>query len=113
LKENNIVYIKHIRDAIKSIIEYTKDVNKKSFISKNMIQDAVIRRIETIGEAAKNVSIDFRETYSEIQWRKIVGMRDKLIHGYFNVDVERVWNVIINDIPVLKKQIEEIFDKEN
>lgn len=78
-----------------------------------MIQDAVIRRIETIGEAAKNVSIDFRETYSEIQWRKIVGMRDKLIHGYFNVDVERVWNVIINDIPVLKKQIEEIFDKEN
>ena len=61
----------------------------------------------------KNVSIDFREKYSDLPWKKIVGMRDKLIHGYFNVDVERVWNVIIDDIPVLKKQIEDIIDKEN
>ena len=113
MKQKNIVYIKHIRDAIKSILEYTKDVNKKSFNSKEIIQDAVIRRIEIIGEAVKNVSIDFREKYSDLPWKKIVGMRDKLIHGYFNVDVERVWNVIIDDIPVLKKQIEDIIDKEN
>ena len=113
MKQKNIVYIKHIRDAIKSILEYTKDVNKKSFNSKEIIQDAVIRRIEIIREAVKNVSIDFREKYSDLPWKKIVGMRDKLIHGYFNVDVERVWNVIIDDIPVLKKQIEDIIDKEN
>ncbi len=113
MRQKNIIYIKHIRDAIKSILEYTKDVNKKSFNSKELIQDAIIRRIEIIGEAVKNVSNEFREKYSDIPWKKIVGMRDKLIHGYFNVDVERVWNVIINDIPVLKKQIEDIIDKEN
>ena len=102
-----------MRDAIKAILEYTKDANKKSFNSNELMQDAVIRRIEIIGEAAKNVSNEFRKKYSEIPWKKIVGMRDKLIHGYFNVDVERVWNVIIDDILVLKKQIEDIIKKEN
>jgi len=112
LKKKDIIYVKHIRDAINSILEYTKDLNKNDFNSKEIIQDAVIRQIEIIGEAVKNVSIDFRELYSNIPWKKITGMRDKLIHGYFNVDVERVWNVIINDIPVLKNQIEDIIDKE-
>ena len=112
MKKKDIIYIKHIRDAINSILEYTKDLNKNDFNSKEIIQDAVIRRIEIIGEAVKNVSIDFREVYSNIPWKKITGMRDKLIHGYFNVDVERVWNVIINDIPVLKNQIEDIIDME-
>ena len=107
------MFIKHIRDAIDLIFEYTEDLNKTSFNLKDMIQDAVIRRIEIIGEAAKNVSIDFREKYPDIPWKIIAGMRDKLIHGYFNVDVERVWNVIVKDIPALKKQIEDIIDKEN
>lgn len=88
-------------------------VEEASFNLKDMIQDAVIRRIEIIGEAAKNVSIDFREKYPDIVWKKIAGMRDKLIHGYFIVDVERVWNVIVKDIPALKKQIEDIIHKEN
>ena len=113
MKKKDIVYIIYIRDAIKSILKYTKDLNKKGFNSKEIIQDAVIRKIEIIGEAAKNVSLNFRELYSDIPWKKIVGMRDKLIHGYFNVDVERVWNVIIKDIPVLEKQIEDIIEKEN
>ena len=107
------MFIKHIRDAIELIFEYTEDLNKTSFNLKDMIQDAVIRRIEIIGEAAKNVSIDFREKYPDIHWKIIAGMRDKLIHGYFKVDVERVWNVIVKDIPALKKQIEDIIDKEN
>ena len=113
MKQKDIVYIKHIKDAIKSILEYTKDANKESFNSNELIQDAVIRRIEIIGEAAKNVSNEFIDKYSDIPWKKIVGMRDKLIHGYFNVDVGRVWNVIIDEIPVLKEQIEEIIEKEN
>lgn len=104
----DIVYIKHIRDAIELILEYTKDLKKSSFNSKDMIQDAVIRRIEIIGEAVKNISMKFKEKYSDIPWKIIAGMRDKLIHGYFNVDVERVWNVVIKDIPNIKKKIEEI-----
>jgi uncharacterized protein with HEPN domain len=112
LKKKDIIYILHIRDAIDLILEYTKDINMKDFKSNQIIQDAVIRRIAIIGEAIKNVSMNFRKKYSEIAWKKIAGMRDKVIHGYFNVDVDRVWIVIIKDIPVLKKRIEEIINKE-
>ena len=112
MKKKDIVYILHIKDAIDLIIEYTKDLNMKDFNSKQVIQDAVIRRIIIIGEAVKNVSMIFREKYSEIAWKKIEGMRDKVIHGYFNVDIDRVWIVVIKDIPVLKKRIEEIINKE-
>ena len=112
MKKKDIVYILHIRDAIDLILEYTKDLNRKDFNSKQIIQDAVIRRIAIIGEAVKNISMNFREKYSEIAWKKIAGIRDKVIHGYFNVDIVRVWTVIIKDIPVLKKRIEEIINKE-
>lgn len=112
MKKKDIVYILHIRDAIYLILEYTKDLNIKDFTSKRIIQDAVIRRIAIIGEAVKNISMNFREKYSEIAWKKIAGMRDKVIHGYFNVDIDRVWTVIIKDIPLLKREIEEIINKE-
>ena len=112
MKNKDIVYILHIRDSIDLILEYTKNINIKDFKSKQIIQDAVIRRIAVIGEAVKNVSMDFRERYLEISWQKIAGMRDKLIHGYFNVDVHRVWIVIIKDIPILKMKIEELLIKE-
>ena len=84
----------------------------KDFTSKRVIQDAVIRRIAIIGEAVKNISMNFREKYSEIAWKRIAGMRDKVIHGYFNVDIDRVWTVIIKDIPLLKREIEKIINKE-
>jgi len=112
LKKKDIVYIKHIRDAIDLILDYTKELNKTSFSSKEVVQDAVIRRIQVIGEAVKNVSTIFREKYTEIPWKKISGMRDKIIHGYFNVDIDIVWKVIVKDIPILKKNIEEIIKKE-
>ncbi|KKN12427.1 hypothetical protein LCGC14_1016510 [marine sediment metagenome] len=113
MNKRDLVYIKHIRDAIELIFEYTKDLDKESFNVKKMTQDATIREIEIIGEATKNVSKDFRDKYPDVHWKKITGMRDKLIHGYFNVDVEKVWNVIAKDIPILKKQIEDIITKEN
>jgi uncharacterized protein with HEPN domain len=88
LKKKDIVYIKHIRDAIELILDYTREINKQNFNSKIMLQDAVIRRIQVIGEAVKNISITFREKYSGIPWTKIAGMRDKITHGYFNVDID-------------------------
>ncbi|TFG28261.1 MAG: DUF86 domain-containing protein [Promethearchaeota archaeon] len=112
MKKKDIVYIKHIRDAIELILNYTKDLNESDFSAKVMVQDAVIRRIQVIGEAVKNVSTAFREKYGEIPWTNIAGMRDKITHGYFNVDIDIVWKVIVKDIPILKKGILEIIKKE-
>ena len=112
MKKKDIVYIKHIRDAIELILDYTKEINKQNFNSKVMLQDAVIRRIQVIGEAVKNISPAFREKFSGIPWTKIAGMRDKITHGYFNVDIDIVWEVIVKDIPTLKNNILEIINKE-
>ncbi|MFX0001794.1 MAG: DUF86 domain-containing protein [Candidatus Hodarchaeota archaeon] len=113
MTKRDIVYVKHIRDAIELILKYTEELNKSSFSSKKMVQDAVIREIEIIGEASKNISMKYREKFSDIPWKAIVGMRDKLIHGYFNVDIDKVWEVIIKDIPNLRKNIERIIELED
>ncbi|OKY77557.1 MAG: HEPN domain containing protein [Candidatus Methanohalarchaeum thermophilum] len=72
-----------------------------------LVQDAVIRQLEIIGEASKKLSDDFRSKDEEIEWRDIAGMRDKLIHGYFGVDLEIVWETINNELPKLKKEVQE------
>ena len=106
-------YLKDILDSIKKIEKYTNGIFFDKFSSDELVQDGVVRNLEIIGEAVKNISMSFREKYSNIPWKKIAGMRDKLIHRYFNVDVDRVWSVIVKDIPNLKKQIEEIIKRED
>jgi uncharacterized protein with HEPN domain len=98
----------HILDAIKKIEGYTRNLNKEEFVGDSLIQDGVIRQIEIIGEAVKHVSKSLRKRYSEIPWQDIAGMRDQLIHEYFGVEVNIVWNTITDDIPPFKTAIEEI-----
>lgn len=101
-------YLHHIYDAISAIEEYTRDITREEFFEKRIIQDAVIREFEIIGEATKNLSEELRKKYSDIPWNKVAGMRDKLIHGYFGVNLNLVWETIHNQLPVLKDDISKI-----
>jgi len=77
-------------------------MDEQSFLENPLIQDAVIRNFEIIGEATKNLSMEFRKKYPDIAWKKIAGMRDKLIHGYIGVDLWAVWGVVENILPELE-----------
>ncbi len=113
MKKDSLIFIKHILDSINKIENFVKGFSKEHFFKDEKTQDAVIRRIEVIGEAVKNIPSAFRDNYPEIPWTKIAGMRDKLMHHYFGIDLETVWKVVNENIPQLKKDMEEILQKEN
>ena len=102
------VYLNDILESIKQIEKYTKRINNNKFNKNIQIQDAVLRRLEIIGEAVKNIPEDFREAHPKIPWKKIAGMRDILIHEYSGVDLKRVWKVVKEDLVDLKKNISKI-----
>ncbi|MCK6462559.1 MAG: DUF86 domain-containing protein [Candidatus Pacebacteria bacterium] len=106
MKKDPEIFLKHIIESAEIIENNIKGITKEKFSKSIIIQDAIIRRIEIIGEAAKNIPADFKKKHKSIEWREIVGMRDKLIHDYFGVNIETVWKTAKEDVPVLKKQIE-------
>ena len=108
MKKDDSIFLKHMLDAINLIEEYLRDKDYDEFKNNRMLQDAVIREIEIIGEATKNLSMEFRNKHPNIPWRQIAGMRNKLIHGYFGVDVDAVWDTVMKDIPSLKEKLQKI-----
>lgn len=104
----DINYLKHIDEYIERIQKSTNKITKNNFENDEDLQDSCLRRIEVIGEAVKNISNSLKKKYPEIEWAKIAGTRDIIIHAYFSVDLDLVWDIIKRDIPLLKKQITKI-----
>ena len=108
MKKDPYVLIEHIRESITAIEDYTRGISREGFLNAVQIQDAVIRRLEIIGEASNKLDSEFTEQFPNIPWYEITAMRNILIQEYFGVDLDQVWNTVKKDIPVLKRQLENI-----
>lgn len=108
MTKDSTVFLEHILESIESIKEYARDISEEDFLKSQEKQDAIIRRLEIIGEAVGNLSDDFKNQYPDIAWNKAMSIRNILIHNYFGVDLKIVWDTITKSLPEFKKQIKEI-----
>lgn len=108
MKKDDSVYLHHILDAIHRIETYTKGISKETYMQNGLLQDGVVRQLEIIGEASNNLSDEFQEKHSEIPWGQIISLRNRIIHAYFDINLEITWDIVRGDIPELKRQIERI-----
>lgn len=108
MKKDPQVFIDHILECIELVEDYLNRKSIEDFMASTQLQDAVIRRIEIIGEATKNLPQDFKDRHPDIPWKEMAGMRDIIVHEYFGVDLKLTWRVATEDIKGLKAQLEEL-----
>ena len=97
--------VEDILEAIERIERYTSELDRESFVSDEKSSDAVVRNLEIIGEAAAHLPSDFRESVDDVEWEKVVGLRSRIVHGYFAVDLELVWTIVRSDLPPLWRRL--------
>ena len=112
-EKGDVVFLEHILDSIEAIGQFSKNITKQDLVSNRLKRSAIVREIEIIGEAVKNISQNLKHKHKEIAWKEIAGTRDKMIHHYFGVDVNIIFDIIKKDLPKLKKQIQHILKQEN
>jgi uncharacterized protein with HEPN domain len=108
--KSDIVYLQHMYDATVRIASYLGNTQADEFYSDLMLQDAIVRQLQIIGEATRTLSSEFKQKHPEIPWTQIIGMRNRIIHEYFRVDLEIVWEVIYTDLPIIAKQLTTILN---
>ena len=111
MKKDDTVFLRHILDAIQYIDGYVGGLAFDQFLQRRMTQDAVVRQLEIIGEASNSLSADLREAHPDVMWGQIIGMRNRLIHGYFQIDLEIVWEVVHVDLPALRAQVAHLLEE--
>jgi len=106
------LYLDDMREASEKVLRYTHDMDYEEFKLDEKTFDAVVRNLEVIGEAAKHIPDEVRERYPRVEWRRISGLRDMVVHEYFNADEDILWDVVRNRVPELLEQVKEILGKE-
>lgn len=109
--KSNKVFLKHVLDEIDFLLEHTRALRFEDFMEDRVLKRACARSFEVMGEAVKNISTDFKRRHKEINWRNIAGMRDKLIHQYFGVNWNILWDVIKEKLPDLKVHVEKLLER--
>ncbi|MCS7301720.1 MAG: DUF86 domain-containing protein [Fimbriimonadales bacterium] len=107
------LFLQDILESIEKIENYVQGLTYEQFVQDNKTFDAVLRNLEVIGEAARRVPATIQTQHPEVPWGQIVALRNRLIHGYFAVDEEIVWDIIVNELPTLRAQIEQILEEAN
>jgi uncharacterized protein with HEPN domain len=103
-------YLRHILVEVEYLLDQSQGLSFERFAADETLRRAFVRSLEVIGEAVKNLPEDFCVSHSEVDWRPIARMRDRLIHGYFGVDYQLVWNVVQEKLPELKRKIQDIME---
>jgi uncharacterized protein with HEPN domain len=112
MSKEPIEFLKHIADECTYLLSISKGLSKDIFLDDETLKRAVVRSLEIVGEATKKIPADFKVKWSSIQWKNMAGMRDRLIHDYIGVNYSIVWDVLINKIPDLNSQIQQVLSYE-
>lgn len=104
------LYLIHIGECIDRIESYVQGIDKAAFIASSLVQDAVIRNLQIMAESTQHLSANHKEGQPDVDWYKIAGFRNVLVHDYLGVDVQRVWNIIENEIPALREAVRKMLD---
>lgn len=112
--KDDTVYLRHILDAIEQITEYVEGISAEQFLFNRLVQDGVVRQLEIIGEASRNLSDEFCQQHPDVPWSQIIALRNRITHAYFDVNLRVVWEIIQYDLPALRQQVEQMLeDTEN
>ena len=104
------LYLIHISECIERIESYASGLDKGAFLNSTLVQDAILRNLQVMSESTQRLSDALKESHGQIDWRKMAGLRNILVHDYLGVDAERVWNIIQKDMPALKKAIRSLME---